>query len=97
MSPIMTMKKKLLSPFKKLTTNVKKEESYTVPKGFLLVYVGEENERYLMPLQYTSSPLFQSLLDQNSDVELELDDEEVKGPIVLSCTIQMFEQFLQLV
>ncbi|KAF9591127.1 hypothetical protein IFM89_002082 [Coptis chinensis] len=91
MSPITDMKKKLFSPLKKLTTNPKKEE---VPKGFLLVYVGEESEAYRIPLQYISSPLFPSLL---SEKDRDLEFEEVKGPIILSCTIEKFEQFLQVV
>ncbi|PIA43352.1 hypothetical protein AQUCO_01900021v1 [Aquilegia coerulea] len=97
MSPITVMKKKLLSPLKKLTASSgKKQESYeniTVPKGFLLVYVGEE--RYQIPLQYTSSPLFLTLFKSSEEeYTFEFDDEK-QGPIILPCTMEMFQQFLE--
>ncbi|KAF5198925.1 hypothetical protein FRX31_011486 [Thalictrum thalictroides] len=96
MSPITVMKKKLLSPLKKLTaSSTKKQDVVTVPKGFLLVYVGEE--RYQIPLQYTSSPLFLTLFKSSEkEYTFEFDEEEeVQGPIILPCTMEMFQQFLE--
>ncbi|XP_020877811.1 auxin-responsive protein SAUR21-like [Arabidopsis lyrata subsp. lyrata] len=43
----------------------------TTPKGFLAVYVGEDQvqkKRYMVPLSYLNQPSFQALLSKSEEV-----------------------------
>ncbi|XP_062167137.1 auxin-responsive protein SAUR19-like [Alnus glutinosa] len=72
----------------------KKEEEKLVPSGFLLsVDVDEERRRYMVPITYLSSTMFQALLNQFEEEIL----AQRKGPITLSCSTQMFEWVRDLV
>ncbi|ESQ41802.1 hypothetical protein EUTSA_v10015141mg [Eutrema salsugineum] len=45
--------------------------SGTTPKGFLAVYVGEDQvqkKRYIVPVSYLSQPSFQALLSKSEEV-----------------------------
>ncbi|KAF8399813.1 hypothetical protein HHK36_015684 [Tetracentron sinense] len=66
---------------------LEKSDHGQVPGDFLPIYVGEERKRYVVPLGYLSSTLFQALLYQFED-EIVADS---KGPIALPCSTQMFE------
>ncbi|KAM0942333.1 putative small auxin-up RNA [Dioscorea sansibarensis] len=48
-------------PFLRVTLN-KKRVSADVPKGHFVVYVGEAEKRFVMPISYLKHPLFQKLL-----------------------------------
>ena len=39
-------------------------KSVEVPKGYLAVYVGEEQKRYVIPISYLNQPSFLDLLTQ---------------------------------
>ncbi|KAM7529732.1 hypothetical protein LguiB_033142 [Lonicera macranthoides] len=63
----------------------------TVPSGHFPIYVGEELKRYVVPVAYLSSRRIQDLLNKFED--------EIQGgkPIVLPCSIDVFEAVLNLV
>lgn len=59
-------------------------------KGNFVVYVGEEQKRYVVPLKCLSSKVFQLLLHQFEDHIHYRGD----GKIVLPCSIDVFEWVL---
>ncbi|GLT55320.1 hypothetical protein SLA2020_284540 [Shorea laevis] len=71
----------------------KKVEENLVASGFLPLDVDEDRKRYLVPITYLSSTIFQALLNQFKDEIL----VQEKGPITLSCSTQMFEWVRDLV
>jgi SAUR family protein len=64
-----------------------------VRKGYVAVYVGEEQKRYEVPLKYLSLPCFQDLIVQ---AEPEVLEPKIEGPIMLACTTEIFDQLLKL-
>ena len=63
-------------------------KSTTVPKGYIAVYVGEEEKkRYVVPLSYLNEPAFQELL---SMVEEEFGYEHPMGGLTIPCREDVF-------
>lgn len=57
------------------------------------MYVGEEQKRYQVPLNYLSIPTQRSMVKSLPPYDLET---KIEGPILLSCTPQFFDQFLDI-
>ncbi|KAF2560228.1 hypothetical protein F2Q70_00014459 [Brassica cretica] len=52
-------------------TSLKDAKTVSAPKGFLAVYVGEDNvqkKRFLVPVSYRNQPSFQALLNKSEEV-----------------------------
>ncbi|KAK7260496.1 hypothetical protein RIF29_26588 [Crotalaria pallida] len=60
-----------------------------VPKGHLAVYVGEKQKRFLIPVSYLNSPLFQELLSQ---AEQEFGYDHPMGGLTIPCSEDVFQQ-----
>lgn len=59
-----------------------------VPKGFLAVYVGEnEKKRYVIPISHLNQPSFQDLLSQ---AEEEFGYEHPMGGLTIPCREDIF-------
>ncbi|CAL5212572.1 unnamed protein product [Lathyrus oleraceus] len=59
-----------------------------VPKGYLAVYVGEKQTRYVIPVPYLNQPLFQDLLSQ---AEEEFGYNHPMGGLTIPCTEDVFQ------
>ena len=63
-------------------------KSTTVPKGYIAVYVGEDQKkRYVVPLTYLNEPAFQELL---SMAEEEFGYEHPMGGLTIPCREDIF-------
>jgi SAUR family protein len=59
-----------------------------VPKGYLAVYVGEKQTRYVIPVSYLNQPSFQDLLSQ---AEEEFGYDHPMGGLTIPCTEDIFQ------
>jgi SAUR family protein len=59
-----------------------------VPKGYLAVYVGEKQKRFVIPVSYLNQPLFQNLLSQ---AEEEFGYDHPMGGLTIPCTEDFFQ------
>ena len=58
-----------------------------VPKGYLVVYVGEEMKRFVIPISYLNQPLFLNLLSQ---AEEEFEYDHPMGGLTIPCREDVF-------
>ncbi|QHO55535.1 hypothetical protein HN51_010446 [Arachis hypogaea] len=58
-----------------------------VPKGYLVVYVGENMKRFVIPIAYLNQPSFQDLL---SKAEEEFGYVHPMGGLTIPCREDMF-------
>ncbi|KDP27614.1 hypothetical protein JCGZ_19619 [Jatropha curcas] len=66
----------------------KASSKYSLPKGFLAVYVGEtEKKRFLVPVSYLNEPSFQDLL---SKAEEEYGFDHPMGGLTIPCREDTF-------
>ncbi|CAH8381435.1 unnamed protein product [Eruca vesicaria subsp. sativa] len=66
------------------------KRTVSVPKGFLAVYVGEDQihkKRYLVPVSYLSQPSFQDLLSKSED---EFGYDHPMGGLTIPCPEDTF-------
>ncbi|KAL5713515.1 hypothetical protein ACHQM5_015582 [Ranunculus cassubicifolius] len=75
-------------------TSSGKNQSYNVPKGYFVVYVGEKRGRFVIPISFLIQPEFQSLLERaeeefgfDNDMGLRIPCEEA----VFRSLISMFQ------
>ncbi|OIV93701.1 hypothetical protein TanjilG_16552 [Lupinus angustifolius] len=59
-----------------------------VPKGYLAVYVGEKQKRFVIPISYLNQPSFQDLLSQ---VEQEFGYHHPMGGLTIPCSEDIFQ------
>ncbi|XP_028767976.1 auxin-induced protein 10A5-like [Neltuma alba] len=59
-----------------------------VPKGYLIVYVGEKMKRFVIPVSYLNQPAFQDLLSQ---AEEEFGFDSPMGGLTIPCEEYAFE------
>ncbi|CAG7910989.1 unnamed protein product [Brassica rapa] len=60
----------------------------TTPKGFLAVYVGEDQKkRYVVPISYLSQPSFQALLSKSEE---EFGYDHPMGGLTIPCPEDIF-------
>ncbi|XP_057749938.1 uncharacterized protein LOC130968603 [Arachis stenosperma] len=64
-------------------------KSVEVPKGYLAVYVGEEQKRYVIPISYLNQPSFQDLLNQAAE---EFGYDHPRGGLTIPCSEHVFQQ-----
>ena len=77
-----TLQRSLSSKYR--TTSVATD----VPKGYLAVYVGEdEKKRYIIPVSHLNQPSFQGLLSQAED---EFGYEHPMGGLTIPCREDIF-------
>uniref|UniRef100_A0A7N0VB01 SAUR family protein n=1 Tax=Kalanchoe fedtschenkoi TaxID=63787 RepID=A0A7N0VB01_KALFE len=67
------------------------EPPHDVPKGYLAVYVGSENRRFIVPTSYLSHPLFKVLLEK-AEEEYGFDHG---GALMLPCDVETFKYLLK--
>lgn len=71
-----------------LTANRASSTTVDVPKGYLAVYVGEqEKKRFVIPISFLSQPCFQDLLSQ---AEEEFGFDHPMGGLTIPCREDIF-------
>ncbi|KAL7125136.1 hypothetical protein ABFS83_14G095600 [Erythranthe nasuta] len=63
------------------------EKKMNTPKGHIVVYVGEEMGRFVIPISFLKIPQFQKLLDESAEV---YGFHSPRGGIILPCTKSTF-------
>ncbi|GAU25100.1 hypothetical protein TSUD_257940 [Trifolium subterraneum] len=71
-----------------LTSNQTTSKSAEVRKGYIAVYVGEKQKRFVIPISYLNQPSFQELLSQ---VEEEFGYDHSMGGLTIPCTEDVFQ------
>jgi len=64
-------------------------KSTEVPKGYLAVYVGEKQKRFVIPISYLNRPSFQGLL---SEAEEEFGYDHPMGGLTIPCSEDDFQR-----
>ncbi|KAK2381580.1 auxin-induced protein 15A [Trifolium repens] len=62
--------------------------STEVPKGYVAVYVGEKQKRFVIPISYLNQPSFQDLLSQ---AEEEFGYDHPMGGLTIPCPEDVFQ------
>ncbi|CAH8381433.1 unnamed protein product [Eruca vesicaria subsp. sativa] len=73
-----------------ITLSVAAKRNVSAPKGFLAVYVGEDQvhkKRYLVPVSYLNQPSFQDLLSKSEE---EFGYEHPMGGLTIPCPEDTF-------
>ncbi|KOM50971.1 hypothetical protein LR48_Vigan08g179800 [Vigna angularis] len=78
-----------LPGMKKASLNTIKASSKAmdVPKGYLVVYVGEKMKRFMIPVSFLNQPSFQDLLSQ---AEEEFGYDHPLGGLTIPCGEHLF-------
>ncbi|QCD88680.1 SAUR family protein [Vigna unguiculata] len=63
-------------------------KSVEVPKGYIAVYVGEKQTRFVIPISYLNQPSFQDLLSQ---AEEEFGYNHPTGGLTIPCSEDVFQ------
>ncbi|AEE86982.1 putative small auxin-up RNA [Arabidopsis thaliana] len=72
----------------KLLSSSSSSSSLDVPKGYLAVYVGEQNmKRFVVPVSYLDQPSFQDLLRK---AEEEFGFDHPMGGLTIPCSEEIF-------
>ncbi|GAU38537.1 hypothetical protein TSUD_320090 [Trifolium subterraneum] len=71
-----------------LTANQTASKSAEVRKGYVAVYVGEKQKRFVIPISYLNQPSFQDLLSQAVE---EFGYDHPMGGLTISCTEDVFQ------
>ncbi|MCH81276.1 auxin-induced protein [Trifolium medium] len=71
-----------------LTANQAASKSLEVRKGYVAVYVGQKQKRFVIPISYLNQPSFQDLLSQ---AEEEFGYDHPMGGLTIPCTEDIFQ------
>jgi len=71
-----------------LTARQATSKSEDIPKGYFAVYVGEKQNRFVIPISYLNQPSFQDLL---SRAEEEFGYDHPMGGITIPCSEDVFQ------
>ncbi|CAJ1978814.1 unnamed protein product [Sphenostylis stenocarpa] len=71
-----------------LTASPAASKSEQVPKGYLAVYVGENQKRFVIPISYLNQPSFQDLLSQAKE---EFGYDHPMGGLTIPCSEDVFQ------
>ncbi|CAN6848320.1 unnamed protein product [Brassica oleracea var. botrytis] len=64
------------------------KKTVSAPKGFLVVYIGEDNKkRHLVPISYLNQPSFQALLSKSEE---EFGFDHPMGGLTIPCPEDTF-------
>ncbi|WVZ02726.1 hypothetical protein V8G54_023532 [Vigna mungo] len=63
-------------------------KSENIPKGYFAVYVGEKQNRFVIPISYLNQPSFQDLLSQ---AEEEFGYDHPMGGLTIPCSEDVFQ------
>ena len=63
-------------------------KSEEIPKGYCAVYVGEKQNRFVIPISYLNQPSFQDLLSQ---AEEEFGYDHPMGGLTIPCSEDVFQ------
>ncbi|CAN8276663.1 unnamed protein product [Cochlearia groenlandica] len=80
----------LLKSFLGGKKTTRKESSSSTPRGFMAVYVGEndqEKKRFVVPVSYLNQPLFQELLSKSEE---EFGFDHPMGGLTIPCHESLF-------
>jgi len=66
-------------------------KSLEVPKGYLAVYIGEKQKRFVIPIFYLNQSLFQDLLIQ---AEEEFGYDHPMGGLTIPCSEDVFQHII---
>ncbi|CAJ2679474.1 auxin-induced SAUR [Trifolium pratense] len=66
-------------------------KSVEVRKGYVAVYVGEKQKRFVVPVTYLNEPSFQDLLSQ---AEEEFGYDHPMGGLTIPCTEDAFQHII---
>ncbi|KAG4979449.1 hypothetical protein JHK84_033032 [Glycine max] len=68
--------------------NQSASKSAELPKGYLAVYVGDKQKRFVIPMSYLNQPSFQDLLSQ---AEKEYGYDHPMGGLTIPCSEDVFQ------
>ena len=71
-----------------LTARQGTSKSEDIPKGYFAVYVGEKQNRFVIPISYLNQPSFQDLLNQ---AEEEFGYDHPMGGLTIPCSEDVFQ------
>jgi len=71
-----------------VTARQASSKSVEVRKGYVAVYVGEEQKRFVIPISCLNQPSFQNLLSQ---AEEEFGYDHPMGGLTIPCTEDVFQ------
>ncbi|KAK2381578.1 auxin-induced protein 15A [Trifolium repens] len=66
-------------------------KSAEVRKGYVAVYVGEKQKRFVVPVSYLNQPSFQDLLSQAEEV---FGYDHPMGGLTIPCTEDVFQHII---
>ncbi|GLT40666.1 hypothetical protein SLA2020_147810 [Shorea laevis] len=75
---------------KEIQGDTSQEKAASTPKGCFAIYVGEERERFVVPISFLSHPLFKMLLDKSYD---EVGFKQGKR-LVVPCSVSTFQEIV---
>jgi len=71
-----------------VTASQVKSKSVEVRKGYVAVYVGEKQTRFVVPISYLNQPSFQDLLSQ---AEEQFGYDHPMGGLTIPCSEDVFQ------
>ncbi|XP_004506993.2 auxin-induced protein 6B-like [Cicer arietinum] len=71
-----------------LTTSQAASKSVQVAKGYVAVYVGEKQKRFVIPISYLNQPMFEDLLSQSEE---EFGYDHPMGGLTIPCNEDVFQ------
>ncbi|XWS66656.1 hypothetical protein CRYUN_Cryun05aG0219300 [Craigia yunnanensis] len=77
----------LLREFEKMSPTA------STPSGFFAIYVGEEEERFVVPTSFLSHPLFKMLLEKSYNEY----GFEQRNKLVVPCSVSTFQEVVNAV
>ncbi|OMO68333.1 Auxin responsive SAUR protein [Corchorus olitorius] len=81
----------LLSEYEQMSPT--SAETSPTPSGFFAVYVGEEEERFVVPTSFLSHPLFKMLLEKSYNEY----GFEQRDKLIVPCSVSTFQEVVNAV
>ncbi|KAI3782421.1 hypothetical protein L2E82_12466 [Cichorium intybus] len=69
------------------------EQENKTPTGFFTLYIGEERQRFVVPMGYLSHPLFKMMLEKSAE---EFGFGQKNG-LVVPCSVNAFQEVVSVV